>query len=86
MHALRKGHFFVRGGEAKTQRGRMRGACVDAWRSGRACIEDARTKGMLDATECSLWELAVNASVISASFRNQTTLRICVSAFYSVHA
>lgn len=30
VHASRKGHFFVSGGKAKTQRGRIRGACVDA--------------------------------------------------------
>lgn len=86
VHALWKGHFFVSGGEARTQRGRIRGACVDAWRSGRVCIEDARTKGMLDVIECSLWELAVNASRISASFRDQTTLCTCMSAFSLVHA
>lgn len=86
VHALWKGHFFVSGGEARTQRGRIRGACVDAWRSGRVCIEDARTKGMLDVIECSLWELAVNASRISASFRDQTTLCICMSAFSLVRA
>lgn len=86
VHALRKGRFFVSGGEAKTQRGCIRGACVDAWRSGRVCIEDVRTKAMLSVTERSLWELAVNASGISASFRNQTTLRINLSAFYLVYA
>lgn len=79
VHALRKGHFFVSGGEAKTQRGRIRGACVDAWRSGRVCIEDARTKGMLGVTECSLWELAVSALGISASFRDQTAMYTCIS-------
>lgn len=86
MRALRKERFFVSGGEAKTQRGRMRGACVDAWRSGRVCIEDARTKGMLAVTECSLWQLAATASGVSASFRDQTALRVRVSAFSVVHA
>lgn len=71
------------GGEKQTQRGRIRGACVDAWRSGRVCAEDARTKGMLSVTECSLWELAANASGGSASFRGRTALPICVSAFFT---
>lgn len=48
--------------------------------------EDARTKGMLGVIECSLWELAVNASRISVSFRDQTTPHICMSAFCLVRA
>lgn len=50
------------------------------------CAEDARTKGMLSVTECSLWELAANASWVSALFRGRTTLPMCVPAFYLVHA
>lgn len=50
------------------------------------CIEDARTKGMLAVTECSLWQLAATASGVSASFRDQTALRVRVSAFSVVHA
>lgn len=41
------------------------------------CIEDARTKGMLRVTVCSLWKLAVNASGNSAAFRDQDHLYVC---------